>query len=128
MLEPKERHIYEVHSRNLLVGVFDPDVATIERGGVTLYGFIGIRTKFTSRYLFTEHGHALRELGRIEDDRIQLWERYPGTMCEFCGEAVSRIHGQWTHVQPGSHEPGPMSRPTYYPLFHLLEDFESELD
>lgn len=39
-------HIYELHSRNLARGVFDGET-----------GFVGIRTKFGSRYLFTEYHH-----------------------------------------------------------------------
>lgn len=61
-----ERDVYELHSRNLLVGVYNGHG-----------GFIGIRTKFGDRYLFTEvlndppgrgTAVALRRLGRIEDD------------------------------------------------------------
>jgi hypothetical protein len=36
-------HVYKLHSRNLKTGVFDGD-----------RGFIGVREKFGSRYLFTE--------------------------------------------------------------------------
>jgi hypothetical protein len=36
--------VYDIHSRNLSIGVFDGD-----------RGFIGIRQKFNSRYLFTEY-------------------------------------------------------------------------
>ncbi len=38
------RHLYRIHSRNLTFGVYDGKK-----------GFIGIRTKFGSRYLFTEY-------------------------------------------------------------------------
>lgn len=38
--------VYALHSRNLIVGVYDGD-----------RGFIGIREKFGSRYLFTEYLH-----------------------------------------------------------------------
>lgn len=41
-------HVYELHSRNLIRGVFDGET-----------GFIGIRTKFDSRYLFTEYHHEI---------------------------------------------------------------------
>lgn len=37
-------HLYRVHSRNLSLAVYDGDE-----------GFIGIRTKFKDRYLFTEY-------------------------------------------------------------------------
>lgn len=42
--ECKKRRVYKLHSRNLSFGVFD---------GKT--GFIGIRTKFGSRFLDTEY-------------------------------------------------------------------------
>lgn len=42
--ECKDRMVYEIHSRNLAVGVFVQDRR----------GFIGIREKFGSRYLFME--------------------------------------------------------------------------
>ena len=40
----KKGYVYELNSRNLLVGIFDGDT-----------GFIGIRKKFESIYLFTEY-------------------------------------------------------------------------
>ena len=38
--------VYELHSRNLSTGVYDGK-----------HGFIGIRLKFSDRYLFTEYHH-----------------------------------------------------------------------
>lgn len=43
--ECKHGHGYWLDSRNLCYGVFDENTK----------GFVGIRTKFTSRYLFTEY-------------------------------------------------------------------------
>ncbi len=60
-----DRHVYRLHSRNLSSGVF---VEARE-------GFIGIREKFDSRYLFTEYhydtgapygtAHPYEDLGEI---------------------------------------------------------------
>ena len=44
-----ERGIYRLQSRNLMVGAWNP--ATL--------GFIGVREKFGSQYLFTEYEHDL---------------------------------------------------------------------
>jgi hypothetical protein len=41
----KSRFLYRLHSRNLEIGVFDSSTN----------GFVGIRTKFGSRHLFTEY-------------------------------------------------------------------------
>jgi hypothetical protein len=41
----KPRFVYRVHSRNISIGVFNPDTN----------GFIGIRYKFDAEYLFTEY-------------------------------------------------------------------------
>ena len=60
-------HVYRMHSRNLDPGVFDGD-----------RGFVGVREKFNSRYLFTEfhwdtgppHGTVkpLEDLGPLPED------------------------------------------------------------
>jgi len=65
-------HLYRIHSRNLKLGVFD---------GKT--GFIGIRLKFGSEYLFTEYHwdqgppygtvQPKEDLGPIPDD-IEIYE------------------------------------------------------
>jgi hypothetical protein len=44
LAECQKGHVYELRSRNLDRGVFDGET-----------GFIGIRTKFDSRFLFTEY-------------------------------------------------------------------------
>src|SRR3990172_1309038 len=73
----KARTVYELHSRNLRYGVFDGET-----------GFIGIRIKFDSRFLFKEYHydtgppygtvHVLPEVTTILQD-IDLVEGYrPG--------------------------------------------------
>jgi hypothetical protein len=44
LIKCKKGYVYRIHSRNLSFGVFDGKA-----------GFIGIRTKFNDRYLFTEY-------------------------------------------------------------------------
>lgn len=75
----KERFVYRIRSRNLVVGVFDGDS-----------GFIGIREKFGSRFLFKEYvgdGGTVSVVGpafgRVPD-RIPLRERQEGSWCLDC--------------------------------------------
>lgn len=132
LVVPERRGIYEVQARSFTIGAYTLHVEPSIRSGslknpvITMYAFIGIREKFEARYLSTEMAVPIRKVGTIKDDRIKLLERYPGTMCEFCGERVTHLDGRWTHVQPGFHEPSPVSRSTYYPLFNLLDAFEPE--
>jgi hypothetical protein len=67
-------HVYKIRSRNLRIGVFN---------GTT--GFIGIRTKWGSRYLFTEYHwdtgppygtvHPLEDMGVVVPEGIELREQ-----------------------------------------------------
>lgn len=135
-----DRDIYEIRARNFTIGVFSAESK----------GFIGIREKLGDRYLFTEYHYdyssttgtalPLRMIGTVQDERIRLWERYPGSMCVFCGEQVEyrkelksgydrSIGGfptwPWVHVdakaERGCGRPDPITRGTYHPLFSLLE-------
>lgn len=66
----KARHIYRLRSRNLSIGVFDPEQR----------GFIGLRVKFDAEYLFTEYhfdtgppfgtAHPLEDLGELPPNII----------------------------------------------------------
>lgn len=99
----KDRFVYRISSRNLSFGVFQKE------GN----GFIGIRTKFGSRYLFTEyhwdngppHGTVtpLEELMALPED-IEAKDNL-GSMCEVCEKDVkfdmSRPPNErWYHVKP----------------------------
>ena len=76
--------VYEIHSRNLSVGVFVKDQE----------GFIGIRTKFGSRFLFTEYHwdqgapygtvHPIRKLDVKVPDGVKIVE-YLGTIDKKTG-------------------------------------------
>lgn len=142
------RGIYEIRARNFSVGIF---TSGKEEGR---QGFIGIRQKFDNRYLFTEYHYdtgggvgtamPIRLLGMVENPHIQLWERYPGTICGYCGESVEfreELKGAfdplsqdytswpWVHVTTAgcSARPDPWGRSTYHPLFQLLEEYGDQL-
>lgn len=70
-----DRHVYYVRSRNLVIGAWN----------AATKGFIGIREKFSTRYLFTEyerdlagppHGtaRAIEDLGVVVPSRITMVE------------------------------------------------------
>lgn len=75
LAECVEGRVYRLHSRNLDLGVF----VSADRG------FIGIREKFGSRYLFTEYHHdtgppygtatPLEDIGEVPEN-INLVERH----------------------------------------------------
>ena len=135
--------VYRLHSRNLAAGVYDGEG-----------GFIGIREKFDSRYLFTEiHYEAsesfgtARPLEKIGDLRGKalIKERWPG-QCHHCGEQTKFVEwpeeeqntGSWedgTHKGKGywvhSTGPDPSECPKVFSvgrqnehLFGLLEEIE----
>lgn len=140
-----DRGVYEIRARNFSVGVFSAEKR----------GFIGIRQKFDSRYLFTEYHHdespvvgtarPVRLLGMVDDQRIKLWESYPGPICMYCGEPAEyreELKGvydpalkdftswPWVHAQENPDCTGrveAMGRGTYRPLYSLLEDYEEML-
>ena len=99
-----DRRLYRIKSRNLTVGVYRADV----------HGFVGIRTKFGSRYLFTEYhwdtGEPFGTVKPVEDagesvpDGMQIGEDL-GTVCSVCGipakfdhEAMKRGEKGWKHA------------------------------
>lgn len=90
MEELVNRRVYKVLSRNLLVGAWDA-----ERNG-----FIGVRMKFKSKYLFTEFhwdadprlgtAHALEDLGIEIPDEIPMQELLH-LECRHCGAEVKTV-------------------------------------
>jgi hypothetical protein len=82
-------NVYKIRSRNLTLGVFDGEM-----------GFIGIRTKFGDRYLFTEYHwdtgaencgttHPIEDLGPLSEfgynyHKILIQQRWPDR-CTWCG-------------------------------------------
>jgi hypothetical protein len=105
--ECQDRRLYRIHSRNLnIVGVYNAEHQ----------GFIGIREKFGSRYLFMEfHWDTGMPFGTVQPDEstpeilpddILLAERLEGSICQ-CGVDVDFIQddpkssaGHWEHLQP----------------------------
>lgn len=83
--------VYRLKSRNLTLGVYDGNT-----------GFIGIREKFTSRYLFTEYHYdsgppfgtvtPLAEVDIVPDD-IKITESL-GSQCQICG--TESYFKEWT--------------------------------
>lgn len=144
--ELRPRGIYEIRARNFFAGAWNPGAHN------GLGGFIGIREKFGDRYLFTEFlydsdagvlgtAQAVRLLGELSDERIRLWEHYPGTICQYCGrpcEYRKELRGEWDpetkeftswpwlHTEEVGDCPGDVQaagRGTYWPLFRELEPY-----
>lgn len=116
MAECEDRRLYQINSRNLVVGVYREATK----------GFIGIRTKFDSRYLFEEYHHeADPHVGTVQPERaLDVWlpeeillrERLEGTWCSLHDRPVAfentegygdgqptyegqpRMKGRWFHV------------------------------
>lgn len=125
------RGVYRLHSRNLLVGVWD--------GGT---GFIGIREKFHDEYLFKEfhweqgspYGTAkpLELLTTLPED-IEIKEHTP-TICTACRKPAhwnkneDNEFGKWFHTEDGTLlcEGGHPATSTYKPLFDFLKPFDEE--
>jgi len=137
--ECKPGHVYRLHSRNLSFGVYAP------KGDSD--GFIGIRLKFTSRYLFTEYHHdtggafgtvlPLEDLGPLKDERILLQEYLP-SMCRYCGERAEQFqveNDDGKKVYERRHlggdrdkcpDPPDLTMPRNRPLYNALERIERE--
>jgi hypothetical protein len=116
--ECKDRHLYRIHSRNLVLGVFRASSG----------GFIGIREKAGNRYLFEEyhwdkgppHGTVRpeEELSEVFPPDLVLSESH-GSFCATCEKQCDyilwpeggsrevetdcgkfRVPGQWQHLEP----------------------------
>jgi len=113
MPEPKKNYIaledckhgytYRIHSRNLSLGVFNQETQ----------GFVGIREKFGSFYLFTEFHYdtgapfgTVRPHEEIEKCPIEDLREHLGTECQTCRKHVKFVRkagnetGQWIHLEP----------------------------
>lgn len=124
----QERGIYQIASRNLRVGVWD---------GTN--GFIGIREKFDSRFLFTEyhwdlsqhHGtvRPIRLIGTLPG-RIEI-RCYNDRCCSDHERPIAYVDREigWKHADDDSvltGDDGPIAT-IYRPLFDYLEQIESTL-
>ena len=134
--ECQGRYLYEIDSRNLSIGVYNPDTK----------GFIGIRTKFGDRYLFTEYHWdtgsppygTVQPIERTDLQvpvHIQLWEHYPQCFCGYCGARIKYEEDdkKWEHYHMDSLDDKlectkafPRSIGVYSPLYDILDRFEKD--
>jgi hypothetical protein len=120
------RGVYRVHSRNLVVAVWNGSS-----------GFIGIRHKFDDSFLFTEYHYddgppygTLKpiELITILPEGIEIVESTP-TKCTACQkEVVWEKDKGWSHSREASPmcDKGSPASSTYKPLFDFLAPLEKE--
>jgi len=119
-------HVYKLRSRNLRIGVFN---------GTT--GFIGIRTKWDSRYLFTEYHwdyegsygtvHPLEDMGVVVPETIELrentdsFDQVTGRPVDFDRPVAEGGRG-WFFTDTGEADQNIRSvYGTYKPLFEFLD-------
>ena len=127
--EVQDRHVYLLRSRNLEAGVY-----SLEKNG-----FIGIRTKFGSRFLDCEYLHhtawPVKDIGVLPEG-IEARER-DASVDEASGREVKYLGSDlpledvargWSYVDTGemSQEIRPLSR-MHQPLFDYLEQIELTL-
>jgi len=130
----RDRHIYRLQSRNLRYGVFCK----------SRKGFIGIRTKFDSRFLFMEYHYdtgapygtvrPIEDVDVIDNPHVRLVESLPAT-CLYCGERVDR-ENRGTDTSPsynyfhisgdGSCEKPMPCLQRNGPLFNILDKLEED--
>jgi hypothetical protein len=125
MEEMVPRGVYRIHSRNLVVGVWD---------GVS--GFIGIREKFGNEYLFKEyHWDTGAPYGTVKPlellttlpEEIDIREHF--IQCPVCNRDIAHKPGEWSHADDGSmicDGVSPVAR-TNQPLFDFLLPLDAEV-
>lgn len=121
--------LYRIHSRNLALGVFDK-----KKGG-----FIGIREKFGSRYLFMEYHYdtgapfgtvtPLERLVKLPNEIHLGIEIDPPSICASCGVGVKYANGFWFHLEesPNCKKLTAYSN-TNDALFNWLDEKEKQLN
>lgn len=120
-LEP--RRVYWLHSRNLVVGAWQPETQ----------GFIGVRHKFSNTYLFTEYHYdtgapvgtacPLAPAGELwVPEGVRMHENAAGTWCGDASEVevVRGADGRRVHVTDG--------RVCTQPYVHRNEDLFALLE
>lgn len=113
--------IYEIRSRNLLVGAYNGD-----------RGFIGIREKFGDEYLFTEYGPEGGTVGVVKSllgkvpEEIELREYDEGLWCHTCGKPGTGYPND-TCEGGCSDEERWVGIRMYRPLFDLLKPLHDTL-
>lgn len=124
----ENRGVYRIHSRNLLVGVFDGSE-----------GFIGIREKFGDKFLFKEyHWEASPTLGtvrpmeKIADLPVEIEVEEGDSLCQNCKvptgfeKGVEGGPGIWSHLAETTCKDPRSGFYRYEPLFSYLTELEKE--
>lgn len=123
---------YEIHSRNLIVGVFNAEKK----------GFVGIREKFGSRYLFTEFHYdtgapygTVHPEKEIEECPVKDLQDSLHTICSNCKAKVEwrqtdpvKHVGEWFHLEPPTTCSQPMNLDKHRPYGPVNHDLFSYLD
>jgi len=120
--ECKHGHLYRLDSRNLSMGVYNENDHN---------GFIGIRTKFGDRFLFTEHhwdgeyyatAKPLEDLGPVPED-IEVRENFP-SINKNNGRPVEWVsYGKWIYTDTGEVVPDDEKYNAYLPMNKKLFDY-----
>jgi hypothetical protein len=131
----KHGYVYKIHSRNLLLGVFDSGKK----------GFVGIREKFGHEYLFCEYhrdtgapyGTVSPEM-EIEKCPLEDIREDLGVICYTCRKPIeyrddpsaAPYPGRWTHlVQADCRDEKNAAGQSNKALFEYLKGLESrEID
>lgn len=128
----KERHVYRIHSRNLDFGIY------YTRGSD--HGFLGIREKFKSKYLFTEYHWDGESFATVRP--LYLIEKVPdsfvikeslGTECYNCKVNVDwTTEKKWVHLnQTSCQDAYPVSiqnKEVFDYLMSLEEKYKDEVE
>jgi hypothetical protein len=142
----KHRGLYKLHSRNLMLGVYNQETQ----------GFCGIREKFNSRYVFEEYhadydgpyktAHPMELLPDELPAELEPIEFFPECLCSVCKNLCEYakfpdgeheitmddgfkmiVPGEWRHLD-GSPRCSKMSgyHQSNTGLFHWLESMEEK--
>lgn len=124
----KHGYTYRIHSRNLVVGVFNEKLS----------GFVGIREKFGDHFLFIEFHHdngppfgTVRPLREIEKCPVEDIRDHLDTICCECEKKANwipdtpeELHGEWRHTELTDCTKAQPVAPRNKPLFDYLAPLE----
>lgn len=120
--------VYRLRSRNLAFGIFDGK-----------RGFVGIRTKFYSRFLDTEYhvdappfntATPIELVGFIDEtltpEALLAWCKTCGKSANFDMSRGETVTDRWQHDEPADHDVD-LIRMSNAQLFPLLDAYERDL-